>query len=126
MQWSVEQGFPQREIQQAAFDYQRAVERNEAIVVGVNRFQIDEEHAIPIQRIDPEIERAQVERVRALRARRDATAWAATLDALETAARGTENLMPYILAAVENYATVGEISDRLRKVFGEYQETVVF
>ncbi|WP_455423697.1 acyl-CoA mutase large subunit family protein [Chloracidobacterium validum] len=123
---AIEQGFPQREIQQAAFEYQRAVERNETIVVGVNRFQVDEEHSIPIQRIDPEIERAQVERVRALRARRDATAWATALDALETAARGTDNLMPYILAAVESYATVGEISDRLRRVFGEYQETIVF
>ncbi|MFQ3638790.1 MAG: methylmalonyl-CoA mutase family protein, partial [Chloracidobacterium sp.] len=106
--------------------HDRTVERNETIVVGVNRFQVDEEHSIPIQRIDPEIERAQVERVRALRARRDATAWATALDALETAARGTDNLMPYILAAVESYATVGEISDRLRRVFGEYQETIVF
>ncbi len=123
---AIEQGFPQREIQQAAFDYQRAVERNEAIVVGVNRFQVAEEHPIPIQRIDPEIERAQVERVRSLRARRDTAACTAALDALEAAARGTDNLMPYILDAVERYATVGEISDRLRRVFGEYQETVVF
>ncbi len=123
---AIEQGFPQREIQQAAFDYQRAVERNEAVVVGVNRFQVAEEHPIPIQRIDPEIERAQVERLRALRGRRDAAACAAALDALEEAARGADNLMPRILAAVESYATVGEISDRLRRVFGEYQETVVF
>jgi methylmalonyl-CoA mutase N-terminal domain/subunit len=123
---AIEQGFPQREIQQAAFEYQRAVERNEVVVVGVNRFQVDEEHPIPIQRIDPEIERAQVERVRSLRARRDTAACMAALDALEAAARGTDNLMPYILDAVERYATVGEISDRLRRVFGEYQETVVF
>ncbi|MGQ9896041.1 MAG: acyl-CoA mutase large subunit family protein [Acidobacteriota bacterium] len=123
---AIEQGFPQREIQQAAFDYQRAVEQNEIIVVGVNRFQVAEEHPIPIQRIDPELERAQVERVRSLRVRRDTTACLAALDALEAAARGTDNLMPYILAAVEAYATVGEISDRLREVFGEYQETVVF
>lgn len=123
---AIEQGFPQREIQQAAFEYQRAVERNEVVVVGVNRFQVDEEHPIPIQRIDPEIERAQAERVRSLRARRDTAACMAALDALEAAARGTDNLMPYILDAVERYATVGEISDRLRRVFGEYQETVVF
>ena len=123
---AIEQGFPQREIQQAAYEYQRAVENNAAIVVGVNRFQVDEDHPIPIQHIDPEIERAQVERVRRLRARRDAAACTAALDALESAARGTDNLMPYILTAVENYATVGEISDRLRRVFGEHQETVVF
>jgi methylmalonyl-CoA mutase N-terminal domain/subunit len=123
---AIEQGFPQREIQQAAFEYQRAVEQNEVVVVGVNRFQVAEEHPIPIQRIDPEIERAQVERVRSLRARRDTAACTAALDALEAAARGTDNLMPYILDAVERYATVGEISDRLRRVFGEYQETVVF
>ncbi|MCS7078900.1 MAG: methylmalonyl-CoA mutase family protein [Chloracidobacterium sp.] len=122
---AIEQGFPQREIQQAAYEYQRAVEHNEVVVVGVNRFQVEEEQPIPIQRIDPEAERAQIERVRALRARRDAAAWTAALDALEAAARGTENLMPYILNAVENYATVGEISDRLRGVFGEYQETIV-
>ncbi|OYT72773.1 MAG: methylmalonyl-CoA mutase [Chloracidobacterium sp. CP2_5A] len=123
---AIEQGFPQREIQQAAFDYQRAVERNEVVVVGVNRFQIAEDQPIPIQRIDPDIERAQVERLRAMRERRDAVAWAAALDALEAAARGADNLMPRILNAVESYATVGEISDRLRRVFGEYQETVVF
>ncbi len=123
---AIEQGYVQREIQQAAFDFQRAVEDERAIVVGVNKFQVEEEAPIPVLRIDPELERAQVERLRAMRARRDARAVAAALDAIESAAQGTENLMPLIVEAVESYATVGEISDRLRKVFGEYRESVVF
>ncbi len=123
---AIEQGFPQREIQQAAYDFQRAVEADEAVVVGVNRFQVEEENAIPILKIDPELERAQVARLRAMRARRDNDAVAAALAAIETAAKGTDNLMSLIIDAVEKYATVGEISDRLRKVFGEYQESVVF
>jgi methylmalonyl-CoA mutase N-terminal domain/subunit len=123
---AIEQGYVQREIQQAAFDFQRAVEDERAIVVGVNKFQVEEEAPIPVLRIDPELERAQVERLRAMRARRDARAATAALDAIESAAQGTENLMPLIVEAVERYATVGEISDRLRKVFGEYRESVVF
>jgi methylmalonyl-CoA mutase N-terminal domain/subunit len=123
---AIEQGYVQREIQQAAFDFQRAVEDERAIVVGVNKFQVEEEAPIPVLRIDPELERAQVERLRAMRARRDARAAAAALDAIESAAQGTDNLMPLIVEAVERYATVGEISDRLRKVFGEYRESVVF
>lgn len=123
---AIEKGFPQREIQQAAFEYQRAVEENRQVVVGVNKFHMDEETSIPILHIDPELEKAQVERVQAVRARRDAVKAAAALDAVETAARGSENVMPYILNAVECYCTVGEISDRLRTVFGEYQESVVF
>jgi methylmalonyl-CoA mutase N-terminal domain/subunit len=122
---AIEGGFVQGEIQKAAYDYQKAVESGEQIVVGLNDFVAAEERPIPTLQMDPNLEREQVERLRALRARRDAAAVKASLVELERRARGTENLLPAILAAVENYATVGEISDTLRRVFGEYQESVV-
>ncbi|MGH9509608.1 MAG: methylmalonyl-CoA mutase family protein, partial [Terriglobales bacterium] len=122
---AIERGFVQQEIQNAAYDYQQAVDRGQAIVVGVNRFTLEEEKSIPIQRVDDGLERQQVERVRALRARRDATRWQAALAGVEDAARSGSNLMPQILGAVEANATVGEISDTMRRVFGEYKETVV-
>jgi methylmalonyl-CoA mutase N-terminal domain/subunit len=122
---AIETGYVQQEIQKSAYDYQRAVERGEQIVVGVNRFQAEEERHIPTLQIDPEIERTQVARLKALRARRDAEKSRAALAEVERRARGNENLMPAILAAVEAYATVGEISDALRRAFGEYHESVV-
>ena len=122
---AIETGYVQREIQKSAYEYQRAVERGEQVVVGVNRFQAEQEQPIPTLRIDPEIERSQVARLHALRARRDAARSRAALEEVERRASGTENLMPAILAAVEAYATVGEISDALRRAFGEYQESVV-
>ncbi len=122
---AIERGYPQQEIQNAAYEYQQAVDNEDAIVVGVNRFEVEEEKPIPIQRIDPGLEAKQVERVRALRARRDAGPWQAALKSVEEAARSGENVMPRILAAVEAYATVGEISDAMRRVFGEYKEAVV-
>jgi len=122
---AIEAGYVQQEIQKSAYEYQRAVERGEQVVVGVNRFQAEEERPIPTLRIDPEIERSQVARLNALRARRDAVKSRATLETIERRARGSENLMPAILAAVESYATVGEISDALRRAFGEYHESVV-
>jgi len=122
---AIERGFVQQEIQNAAYEYQQAVDREDAIVVGVNRFEVEEEKPIPIQRIDPALEPKQVERVRALRGRRDAEPWKAAMQGVEDAARGGDNVMPKILAAVEAYATVGEISDAMRRVFGEYREAVV-
>jgi methylmalonyl-CoA mutase N-terminal domain/subunit len=122
---AIERGFVQQEIQNAAYEYQQQVDSGDATVVGVNRFTLAEERAVPIQRIDETLERKQVERLRALRARRDVSVWADSLKQVEGAARSGENLMPRILAAVEAYATVGEISDTLRKVFGEYKEAVV-
>jgi methylmalonyl-CoA mutase N-terminal domain/subunit len=122
---AIEHGFVQQEIQNAAYEYQQRVDHQEAIVVGVNRFEVEEEKPIPIQRIDPDLEPKQVERVRTLRARRDAGPWRAALAGVEEAARSGRNVMPRILAAVEAYATVGEISDAMRKVFGEYREAVV-
>jgi methylmalonyl-CoA mutase, N-terminal domain len=118
-------GYVQREIQEAAYRYQRAFEAGAAVVVGVNRFRVEEEEAIQTLRIDPAIERAQVERLRALRARRDDDGTDAALTRLEEAARGAENLLPHILRAVEAFATVGEISHRLRRVWGEYREAVM-
>jgi methylmalonyl-CoA mutase, N-terminal domain len=122
---AIERGFVQQEIQNAAYEYQQQVDHQEAIVVGVNRFEVEEEKPIPIQRIDPALEPRQIERVRALRTKRDAAPCQAALKAAEDAARSGANVMPHIIAAVEAYATVGEISDALRSVFGEYREAVV-
>ena len=122
---AIERGYVQQEIQNAAYEYQQAVDRQEAVVVGVNRFQIGEEKAVPIQRIDPALEPRQVERLRALRAKRNVETWQAAIRAVEDTARSAENLMPRILAAVEANATVGEISDAMRNVYGEYKEAVV-
>ncbi|HKQ08802.1 MAG TPA: methylmalonyl-CoA mutase family protein [Blastocatellia bacterium] len=117
---AIESGFVQREIERAAYDYQRAIESGEQVVVGVNRFTMDEKSDVPILRINEALEREQVERLRAVRARRAEAATGEALDLIERAARSDENLMPHIIRAVEAYATLGEISDRLRAVFGEY------
>jgi methylmalonyl-CoA mutase N-terminal domain/subunit len=122
---ALERGYVQQEIQNAAYEYQQQIDREQAVVVGVNRFTVDEEKPIPTQRIDESLERKQVERLRALRARRDPGPWQSALQQIEGAARSGENLMPRILTAVEANATVGEISDTMRKVFGEYKEGVV-
>src|SRR5579859_2289112 len=122
---AIESGFVQGEIQKAAYDFQRAVESREQIVVGVNDFIAEEARTIPTLRIEPEIERSQIARLNALRSRRDSARTRSALAELQRRATTTENLLPAILAAVESYATVGEISDALRRVFGEYQESVV-
>jgi methylmalonyl-CoA mutase, N-terminal domain len=121
---AIESGYVQREIQKAAYEYQQAVERGERIVVGVNRFCGGPQAPIPILQVDPAIERQQAERLTALRARRNAARTQAALAGVESRARSGENLMPAIAAAVESYVTVGEISDALRRVFGEHRETV--
>ena len=124
---AIESGYVQREIQQAAYEYQRAVETGERVVVGVNRYAVPQGAAgsAPLLRIDLESERAQVARLRRLRARRDRSLVEAALARIEATARSDENLMPAIFDAVKCYATVGEISNALRKVFGEYRESVV-
>ena len=121
---AIESGYVQREIQEAAYQYQRAVETKDAIVVGVNRFQIEEPDVIPILKIDERVEREQVKRLRAVRERRNAAKCEAAVGALRSAASGNENLLPRILDCVESYATVGEISNTLRSAWGEYQEAV--
>jgi methylmalonyl-CoA mutase N-terminal domain/subunit len=125
MERAIEAGFVQGEIQKAAYGYQRAVERGEQIVVGVNEFVAEDEKPIPLLRMDSAIEREQIARVRAVRAHRDAASAAAAIAEVESRARSGANLLPAILAAVEAYVTVGEISDALRRVFGEYKESLV-
>jgi len=122
---AIESGFVQGEIQKAAYEFQRAVEKKDQIVVGMNDFIAEEERKIPTLRIDAEIERSQIARLNALRARRDSARAKAALADLQRRAATSGNLLPAILTAVEAYATVGEISDALRRVFGEYQESVV-
>jgi len=119
---AIETGYIQNEIQAAAYDYQRAIEKGERVVVGVNRFQQENERASPTFRLDPAMEAAQVDSLRQVRASRSQAAVLEKLGALEQAARGGDNLMPPILDAAGVYATVSEISDRLRVVFGEYRE----
>jgi len=118
---AIETGFIQNEIQNSAYDYQRAVESGERVVVGVNRFRQEDARTAPTFSLDPALERAQVERLREVRGGRSASQVESKLAALETAARGTDNLMTFIVDAADSYATVGEISDRLRAVFGEHQ-----
>jgi methylmalonyl-CoA mutase N-terminal domain/subunit len=120
---AIESAFIQREIQDSAYRAQQALEAGTDVVVGVNRFSDSEPQTLSIFTLDPSVERDQVERVRALRASRSANECRAALDAIERSARGSENLVPVVIEAVEKRATLGEISDALRRVFGEYQDT---
>ncbi len=122
---NIESGRIQRQIQDAAYQAQQQIDRGDQIVVGVNRFQSDEAPKIELLRIDPAGEAAQVERVRALRASRDAVAWRRALAEVSAAAGGGANLVPPVLAAVEARATLGEIADALRTVFGEYRDRAI-
>jgi methylmalonyl-CoA mutase N-terminal domain/subunit len=119
---AIESGYVQRQIQEAAYVAQRAIEDGSAIVVGVNRYEDDSAGQTEVFRLDPQIERDQVERLRALRASRSQADVSSALAAIDRAARGTENLMPPIVAAVEARVTLGEIADALRAVFGEYRD----
>ena len=119
---AIETGYIRNQIQNAAYDYQRGIESGQRVVVGVNRFQQAEERVVPTFRLDSALERSQVESLREVRAGRSRSAVAEKLAALEQAARGSGNLMPPILDAADVYATVGEIADRLRAVFGEHRE----
>jgi methylmalonyl-CoA mutase N-terminal domain/subunit len=121
---AIERGYPQREIADAAYRYQVAVDRKEKIVVGVNDY-VTEEKPIEILQIDETVAARQAERLRKLRAERSNTAVGRSLDALRKAAAGEENLMPYLYEAAKAYATLGEICDALRAVFGTYQEVAV-
>ena len=123
---AIEAGFVQSEIQRAAYDFQLAVEKKEKIVVGLNDFIAQDRRTIPTHRVDAEIEHRQIRHLEALRAKRDSAKTQSALAELDRRARNTENLLPAILAAVEACATVGEISDTLRRVYGEYHESVVF
>ena len=120
---AIERGFIQSEIHNAAYETQQKIDRGEAIVVGVNRFRQDEPVKPPIFRLDPAIEASQIDSLRQVRASRSESTVQQRLHELEAAARGTENLMPMIVSAADAYSTVGEISDCLRRVFGEHRDT---
>ena len=122
---AIEKGLPQREIQNAAYAYQKAVEKGGQVVVGVNKFQISGEVAPELLRVNESLGALRRTEVAAMRAKRDQKAVDARLAALTAGAKGTENLMPLIIAAVKAEATVGEVSDAMRGVFGEYQERLV-
>ena len=119
---AIERGYIQSEIQNAAYAFQTKVERGEQIIVGVNKYQVKGSGSVPTFRIDPSLEQAQVSRLREVRASRSQSEVARLLNVIQTAARGTENLMPHILSAAEAYGTVGEIADALKSVFGEYKD----
>jgi methylmalonyl-CoA mutase N-terminal domain/subunit len=121
---AIETGYIQREIRESAYRAQQAIDAGTSVVVGVNRYtDAGDASGAEVFRLDPQMEQAQVERVRALRARRSGKSWRQALDGVATAARGGDNLMPPVISAVENLATVGEIADTLRQVFGEHQTT---
>ena len=122
---AIERGFPQSEIAQASYEYQREIEQGEQVIVGVNKFTEEAESPIDVLQIDQTSEQKQIERLHALKRRRSASEVAKTLGALRQAAEGSANTMPYILDAVRAYATVGEICGALKEVFGSYTETSV-
>ncbi|MBU1662121.1 MAG: methylmalonyl-CoA mutase, partial [Chloroflexi bacterium] len=118
---AIERGYIQGEIQEAAYQYQRAVESGEQIVVGVNAFQVEDDGELERLRVDPAIEKGQRARLKAIRERRDSARVDGLLTRLESAARGDENLVPLFIECVENNITLGEICSLLRKVWGEYE-----
>ncbi|MFO0677431.1 MAG: methylmalonyl-CoA mutase family protein [Polyangiaceae bacterium] len=121
---AIEQGYPQREIQNSAYQYQLEIERKQRIIVGLNAF-TQEAAPVPVMKIDPSLETAQIARLRAMRAKRDASKWTSSLAAVRAAAKGDANVVPLILEAVKAYATVGEIANVLREEWGEHVETLV-
>jgi methylmalonyl-CoA mutase N-terminal domain/subunit len=121
---ALDAGFQQRQIQESAYRTQRAIDAGDQVVVGVNRFRDETSVSPPTQKIDPEGERRQVEGLRRVRAERDPAAWEAAIRRLDEAARGTDNLLPPLIEAVRNYATVGEIADRLRTAWGVHRELI--
>jgi methylmalonyl-CoA mutase N-terminal domain/subunit len=123
---AIEENFMQREIAEASYRYQSEVEAQQRVIVGVNRYRVEDETPLEILRVDPALEQKQIERVRAVRARRDSAAVEAALAELERAARGDANLMEPILACSRAYVTMGEMCDALRSVWGVWRETPVF
>jgi len=123
---AIEKGFFQREIAESAYRYQREIDENKRVVVGVNDYKTDEEISIPILRMDEKGEQRQINRLRKLRKERNQSKFDRNLKHLKKAAEGDENLMPYILDCVHSYATLGETCDVLREVFGEYKEPAIY
>ncbi|MGL4596424.1 MAG: methylmalonyl-CoA mutase family protein, partial [Bacteroidia bacterium] len=118
---AIEQGYMQDEIAASSYAYQRAIERNEKIIVGVNKFNVEEKPMDNLFTVDDSIRAMQMEKIRQVKAERDQTQVTQALQAIDAAARSEENLMPRILTAVEAYATLGEIADVMRNVYGEYK-----
>jgi methylmalonyl-CoA mutase N-terminal domain/subunit len=118
---AIEQGFIQEQIARSSYAYQQAIEKNERIIVGVNKYVEDEQTNIPIMKIDAAIEQEQIERLRQFKANRNMEKVTACLQAITEAAQGTKNLMPLVIEAVEQHCTLGEISHTLRAVWGEYR-----
>jgi methylmalonyl-CoA mutase, N-terminal domain len=119
---AIESGWVQKEIQESAYQYQRSIEKKERIVVGVNEYRMEEGKSIPIHTVDPALEQAQVNTLQRIRRERSAETVQRCLEQLESAAKTDQNLMPFILEAVEAYASIGEISDAFRRVHGEFLE----
>jgi methylmalonyl-CoA mutase N-terminal domain/subunit len=119
---AIEKGFPQREIQEASYQHQKAVENKRKIVVGINEFQTDETRPVETLRIGPETRERQIQRLEKLRSRRDTRAVKRALSGLQEAARSDKNLLPLLIEAAKEYATLGEICETLKEVFGEYRE----
>jgi methylmalonyl-CoA mutase N-terminal domain/subunit len=119
---AIEAGYIQRQVQESAYKAQLAIDSGEAVVVGVNKFTTDDPSTIEVFQVDPQLEAQQVHRVSQVRQKRDQASWKTSLGEVERAATGSDNLVPPIIAAVEAHATVGEIADTLRSVFGEYRE----
>ena len=123
---AIERGYPQREIAKAAYDFQRAVEEKRYVNVGVNDYLEKEEKPIPILKIDPRVEKEQIERVKKYKARRDQGAAKRALDAIQSAAKDGSNLMPRILEAAKAHGTLGEIIEVLKTDFGEWREPPIY
>jgi methylmalonyl-CoA mutase N-terminal domain/subunit len=123
---AIEKGFFQREIAESAYRYQKEIDENQRVIVGVNRYKLDEELSIPLLKMDEKGEERQINRLKKLRKERDNTQVQKHLQELRKAAKGDENLMPFILRCVHNYATLGETCDILREVFGEYKEQAIY
>jgi methylmalonyl-CoA mutase N-terminal domain/subunit len=122
---AISRGFQQKEIQDSAYAYQKAIESSDQVIVGVNKFTIQEPPPADLLKIKEEVELAQKKALAKMKAERDMAKVRTSLTALEAAAKGTDNLMPLILNAVKAYATLGEIADVFREVFGKHRETVV-
>jgi methylmalonyl-CoA mutase N-terminal domain/subunit len=124
---AIEKGYPQREIADSAYRYQREIETNKRIIIGVNDYVLEgEEISIPVLKIDPEVERRQIERLNKIRKERDNKKVQEALDGLRKASEGTDNVLPHVVNSVKAYATVGEICDVWREVFGEWEEPKIF
>jgi methylmalonyl-CoA mutase N-terminal domain/subunit len=123
---AIELGFPQREIQEASYQFSRALERKEKSIVGVNEFEAEDEKPVEILKIDERVAERQCAKLEHLRSTRDGARVRDHLSALKRAAQDSANLMPFVLECVRSYATLGEMCDTLRSVFGEYQEPAIY